>query len=123
TNGVVATCDAAGAVVAHEACPLGCFEAEPRCRDIDPSNGLGAALDQADTAPVLDLSAGGSIDTTTGQVFGVGGPILIPSVLLPAPADGVAILVLIVKSAILGQVSVVTSGLNPDRLRWRHRGA
>ncbi len=42
-------------MVASEPCPLGCFEDEPRCREIDPSNGLGAFLDLVDDAPDLDL--------------------------------------------------------------------
>lgn len=55
TNGTVATCDGAGTVTSSEPCPLGCFEDEPRCREIDPSNSLAAFLDSVSEPPDVDL--------------------------------------------------------------------
>jgi hypothetical protein len=107
TNGTVATCDASGAVTSSHVCPLGCFENEPRCRDIDPSNGLAQYLDASATALDLDLSAGGSIDTQTGNVHDVNGTVVpVTTVQLPAPVGGPAIRVLIVRSARIGNVQV-----------------
>jgi hypothetical protein len=56
TNGKVSTCDAAGNVVSSEACPLGCFEDQPRCRELDPSNNLSAYFDMQEE-PRLALRA------------------------------------------------------------------
>lgn len=39
-NGEVASCDASGAQTSTKMCPLGCFEDQPRCRDIDRRTGL-----------------------------------------------------------------------------------
>src|SRR5882757_3004677 len=55
TNGKAQTCDAAGVVTSSELCPLGCFEDQPRCRLINPSNNLAKYADMAVNAPDLDL--------------------------------------------------------------------
>lgn len=104
------TCDASGAVVATESCPLGCFEDEPRCREVDPSNGLGVYLDMVLSPPDLDLSAGGTIDTSTGTITTNGDVALdIPSFEVPAPAGGAPIRVFVANRVVLGDVTV-TSG-------------
>jgi hypothetical protein len=100
TNGVTATCDASGAVVSMEPCALGCFESEPRCRDVDPSNGLAQYLDMTRTAPVLLLTGNARASTITGNVIdGEGMPIAVPSILMPAPPGGAPVRVFIVRSA------------------------
>lgn len=101
TNGTVATCDANGDVVSSRACPLGCFQDQPRCTDVDPSNGLGTYLDLTTTVGVdLDLTDGATIDTSTGAIKnGDGSSVVVTSQLLPAPANGVPVRVFIVKSA------------------------
>ncbi len=90
TNGTVSSCDAAGNVVSSETCPLGCFEDQPRCRDIDPSNGLGQYLDLVPEPPDLDLegahfdTGAGTITTKSGETIAVpsfgaansGGPLI-----------------------------------------------
>ena len=109
-NGTLMTCDASGAVVETEACPLGCFEDEPRCREVDPSNGLGVYLDMVPSPPDLDLSAGGTIDTTAGTVTASGDVALdIPSFEVPASAGGAPIRVFVANRVVLGDVTV-TSG-------------
>ena len=51
-NGEVQTCDANGAVSSSESCPLGCFESEPRCRELDPSNALASYVDMVPNLPI-----------------------------------------------------------------------
>jgi hypothetical protein len=101
TNGTVATCDANGNIVSMRSCALGCFQSEPRCTDVDPSNGLAAYLDMTTTVGVdLDLMNGAVIDTTKGSIKdGDGKAVAVPSMLVNAPANGVAIRVFIVKTA------------------------
>jgi hypothetical protein len=107
TNGTLAMCDAAGTVVSKKVCPLGCFESEPRCRDIAPSNALGTYLDVITNPPDLDLSGGGSIVTGTGQIFdSASNPIVVPNFLIPAPANGAAIRVFVAKKVRLGNVTI-----------------
>lgn len=99
-NGQVQTCDATGAVTASQQCPLGCFEDQPRCRDIDPSNGLAQYMDMAAAGPDLIID---------------GGSFLVPShipstvhvVLLPAPSGGVPLAVIPVRSlTVTGAVQI-----------------
>lgn len=110
TNGMVASCDDTGAVTESHACPLGCFEDEPRCRDIDPSNGLGIYFDMVAEPPDLDLSAGGTIDTSTGVITrGDGTTLEVPSFAVPAPADGAPIRVFVANAVTLGDVQVTST--------------
>jgi len=67
TNGKVATCDASGALTSSTLCPLGCFEDEPRCREINPSNGLAQYLDMVPNPPDLDFE-NATFYAATGRV-------------------------------------------------------
>ena len=58
TNGMVASCDAMG-VQTLTPCPLGCFEDQSRCRDIDPSNRLATYMDMVQSPVDLDAGARG----------------------------------------------------------------
>jgi hypothetical protein len=108
-NGAVQTCDAGGNVVSSEACALGCFEVEPRCRNIDPSNNLATFIDMAVSPPDLDLSQGGGIATSSGVVSDAAfHSISIPTFLMSAPPGGVSVRVLIANNVTLGNVSVVS---------------
>jgi hypothetical protein len=107
-NGAVQTCDAAGNVTTSEPCSLGCFESEPRCRDIEPSNGLAQYADSIQQPPDLDLSAGGFIYTDTGSVVSSGTPLVVPTALVARPEGGVPIRVLVVRNARIGNVGVGT---------------
>ncbi len=110
TNGTVATCDASGAVVASESCALGCFEDEPRCREIDPSNGLSSLLDVAVDGADLILD-NAKILTGSGEVRDKNGAVLpVTSVLLPAPTGGVPIRVLIADRVELSGLIQVLAG-------------
>lgn len=116
TNGTVASCDANGAVIAKVPCPLGCFEDEPRCRDIAPSNGFASYLDMVDDPPDLDLSSGGTITTSSGQISSAAStPIDVPSFLIPAPADGAEVRLFIAKRVRLGDVTVTADTPNWGR--------
>jgi hypothetical protein len=106
TNGKVATCDSSGAVVSQYSCPLGCFEAEPRCRDIVPSNGLAKFLDQVQMPVPLDLSGGGTINTTTGEIGTSAGTFTVPSFFMQAPAGGSPIRVFVASTVRLGNLDV-----------------
>ena len=110
-NGSVVTCNAAGDVTVVEDCPLGCYESEPRCREVDPSNGLGMYLDMVPSPPDLDLGGGGTIDTTEGTISTAGDVSLdVPTFLVPAPAGGAPIRVFVANDVVLGDVSVTSGG-------------
>jgi len=102
TNGQVARCDVSGVVMASELCTLGCFEDEPRCREIDPSNGLAAYFDMVQNPPDLDL-ANALFDTSTGEVSDNGQSISVPSFAVTAPIGGVPLRVFVVNSAKITQ--------------------
>jgi hypothetical protein len=114
TNGKVATCDANGTVISATDCPLGCFEDQPRCRRIDPSNGLGQYIDMVASPPDLDLEYAG-FDTKTGVVTDIttGGAIAVPNFAVPAPNGGVPIRVFVANSVRITKVVVSsrTTGL------------
>jgi hypothetical protein len=112
TNGTVATCDGQGNIIASEKCPLGCFEDQPRCREIDPSNGLAQFLDMVPNPPDIDLSVGGSVDAVTGTVRRMNTVISVPSFLIAAPPGGAAIRVFIANRVTLANVQGL-GGPNP----------
>lgn len=108
TNGKVATCDSAGVLVSSTPCPLGCFEDEPRCRDVDPSNGLALYLDMVANPPSLDLE-NATFDTTTGRLHDLAGGVFvddIPSFLIAAPPNGVKVRVFVLGSLKVTQLRV-----------------
>ncbi len=97
-NGMIQTCDASGAITASHTCPLGCFQDEPRCRDLAPSNDLASYLDMAASAPDLVLGDGDVIYTDTHQLsHGGAAPVAlpVPAFLIDAPPGGAAIRVLV----------------------------
>lgn len=109
TNGTVATCDADGTVVASQACPLGCFESEPRCRDIDPSNNLGQFLDMVPNPPDLDL-ANAIFEVDTGMVRLGANIVSVPNFLVPASGNGSSIRVFVVGNLELNSATVTATG-------------
>jgi hypothetical protein len=94
--------------MASEPCPLGCFENEPRCREIDPSNGLAMYLDMVPDPPDLDLNDA-TLSTVTGSLNDVSGAVTVPSFLVPATATSPAIRVLVVNSLRIQKLAVNTS--------------
>ena len=109
-NGEVATCDASGAQTSTEMCPLGCFEDQPRCRDIDPSNRLGKYLDMVQNPMDLDLSTGSwFVDVDTGKASGPSSTMLMPDSFLDmTPSGGPPIRVFVVNNLQLGNVEIVS---------------
>ncbi len=87
TNGKVATCDAAGKPTISEDCALGCFEDEPRCRDIVPSNGLSTAIDTPQVSDLVLVDA--TINSATGSITTATGPVLVPTTMV----DGLRVFV------------------------------
>jgi hypothetical protein len=110
TNGRVATCDAGGTVVSSFACALGCFEDQPRCRQLNPSNGLGAYLDMVETPPDIDLK-NAFINTRAGTIEELpSGPLLnVPSFLVPAAAGGAPIRVFVAGNVRIADAQVGTN--------------
>lgn len=105
SNGKVQTCDATGAVTSSESCPLGCFEDQPRCREIDPSNGLGTYADMVSVPPDLELT-NATFSTSTGTVAAGGKAVGVPSFLIGRMGDGVQIRVFIVNSIKLTSANI-----------------
>lgn len=72
--------DAGGA-----ACPLGHDDSGTRCLELDPSNGLAAALDDAADQAAVTLPDGTTIDTDTGTVTSGSGAIGVATTTVPQP--------------------------------------
>lgn len=113
TNGKVATCDASGTVTSAKNCPLGCFESEPRCREISPSNDLASYMDMVPSPPSATLEMG-SFNMDTGEVTDNGTPVSIPSFTVSAPAGGVPLRVFVVDELTITQ-AVTTGSTSPGR--------
>lgn len=106
-NDVVTACGADGLGVA-ESCPLGCHPDGARCYELEPSNDLRFYLEQAAQAPNVTLSDGATIDTDTGEILdGDGTAVLVDSVVLPEPEDGVPVRVFMVGRLTAGDLLVV----------------
>jgi hypothetical protein len=104
TNDILATCDASGNVVSQEECLLGCFEDQPRCADIDPSNDLAPYLDMAAAAEDLALPDTAVVSTIDGSVT-VGGNTTMPtSFLVAAPPGGVGMRVFVADDVTIGSI-------------------
>jgi hypothetical protein len=87
-NGRVQTCDATGAITSSETCPLGCFEDQPRCRNIDASNDLSRYLGMVTDPPDIDLTDV-IFDTGTGTVQQGSTRLVFPSFLISSATDGI----------------------------------
>ncbi|MCW5805841.1 MAG: hypothetical protein KIT31_25950 [Deltaproteobacteria bacterium] len=109
TNGMLATCDASGAVVLAEPCALGCFEDKPRCRAVVPSNNLERFLDMVPDPPDLDLD-GVTFDTRDGSVRKGATTIAVPNFLTVSEPGVPSIRVFVAKSIKLRGASSADSG-------------
>ena len=106
TNGKTQTCDANGAVVSSEVCALGCFEDQPRCRDVDPSNGLATYVDMVASPSDLDLD-GAVIYTESGEILEGDVPVAgVPTFLATPAVGGVPIRVVVVRNLRLADVHI-----------------
>ncbi len=116
TNGTLATCDATGQQTASS-CPLGCFEDQPRCRDIDPSNRLATYMDMVQNPADLDLSVGQwNVFLKTGSISSEGPgatTLTVPSFMVPSPSGGPQIRVFVVENLKLGNVFISTQPSDP----------
>jgi hypothetical protein len=92
----VQTCDANGTVTDSETCPLGCFEDQPRCRQLDPSNGLAMYVDMVPNPPDIDVTANGQVDTGTGTFTINATSVTVPSFWISAPSGGSPVRVFVV---------------------------
>lgn len=111
STNIFTRCDSSGKVAETLACPLGCNTSQPRCNDVNPSNGLATALDAYDALSAgqqvdVTLSDGATIDTTNRVVKTPSGTVVsIPSATI-TQTGGPAIFVLLVKSLQTGNVKV-----------------
>lgn len=108
TNGTVATCGPSGSIVEMESCLLGCYEDQPRCRRIDPSNGLGGYLDLVASLPDLDLSEV-TFNTGTGEVRGSTGDLFQVPSFTAANGDGPTIRVFLANNVRIRDSSVFST--------------
>lgn len=108
TNGTVATCDANGVVTESEPCPLGCFESEPRCRELDPSNDLATFLDLTNLQDLVITD--GDIRTDTGTVVSGGEVIAVTTFLLAAPQGGLPIRVIAANNVHISNTNIGGGG-------------
>jgi len=110
-NGKVQACDATGAVTSSEACALGCFEDQPRCREIAPSNGLAPYMDMAASGPDLaleDATLSVPSDVVTSPK---GGRMTLHSITVAGPPNGVPIHVFPVRSlSLTGVITILSDG-------------
>jgi hypothetical protein len=108
TNGSLQTCDSTGHWSAPTTCALGCYTDGTRCWDVDPSNGLAVALDDARTQADVSLTDGAQFDTHTGLVVnGNGNPVTVKSVVVTQPSGYPAIRVFEVGSLTMGSALVI----------------
>jgi len=112
-NGKVQTCDASGAVTSSEICSLGCFEDQPRCRALDPSNNLATYADMVSTAPDLELT-NVVFSTGTGKVTADNQPVVVPNFLAARSGDGEPIRVYVVNSLKLTNASIDAGTVGPS---------
>src|SRR5262245_24951215 len=61
-------CDGQGHITSMTTCAVGCNAGAMRCNKVDPSNGLAAHLDAAETAPDLVLVGAATIDTDAATI-------------------------------------------------------
>lgn len=115
TNGKVQSCDASGAVTSSEACALGCFEDQPRCRTLDPSNSLAMYVDMVANPPDLDLKDA-HFATDTGTVNVGARMIVVPNFRVPRSGNGADIRVYIVNSLKLDGATIGDSPHGNDKL-------
>lgn len=121
TNGTLATCDANGNIASSEKCGLGCLDDQPRCRDIDPSNGLAQYIDLVEAPADIELD-GASIDTATGSISSAGGPIMLTSY-LASNGDGPSIRVFVGNNIRLKDVSIDGSINSSPAIAFLARGS
>jgi HYDIN/CFA65/VesB-like, Ig-like domain len=106
--GAVKVCDSTGHYPAvGTTCDLGCADGT-RCYDVDPTNGLAAALDDAKTQPAFTLMNGAQFDTSSGSVTdGNGNPVAMKSIEVSQIGTAVKIRVFEVGSLQMGSVKLI----------------
>ena len=115
TNGAVAACDASGNET-RTACPLGCFQDQPRCVDIDPSNQLAMYLDMVTSPPDLHVTPPtngappATLNSTTGEVIVDGQTLTLPTFLVPAVGDALPIRVYVVHAFTVDDKLTMSAG-------------
>jgi len=101
-------CNAEGTAEATTTCALGCNVAEPRCVDVNPSNGLAALLDMTASEPDLDLGESATIDTNSGTVMVDGSSVVVKSTTI-VQTSAPPLRVFIVRSVTAADVKITGS--------------
>ena len=111
-NGAVSVCDGSGNETST-ACALGCFMDQPRCTDIDPSNGLAMYLDMVTDPPDVHIDSTGAANSDTGEVVLAPNQtvLTIPSFLAPASNGGPAIRVYVVHDLLVDDTLFLAGSL------------
>jgi hypothetical protein len=99
------SCNAGGTGEVTQTCALGCDGVGPRCKGVDPSNGLATYLDQAAQQGDVTLPDGTAISTDNGTVNGPAGVIAVATTIISQPG-GPMLRVLIANSFSIGNVRV-----------------
>lgn len=98
-------CNSAGTAEVSESCALGCRTTQPRCNDVDPSNGLGPYLDATGGERDIALGTTATINTDNGAVMADGTPVQVRSTLV-AQASAPTIVVFLVHSLTASNLTV-----------------
>jgi hypothetical protein len=109
-NSVIA-CDDHGAITEQKQCgAMGCDSVNTVCLDVDPSNGLAAALDTTATASALDQPTGTlTIDTDAGTMKDANNTLIASSTTLVTQTGFPSIRVFAFSSVNIGNATVVGS--------------
>jgi hypothetical protein len=75
-------CNGDGSGEISENCSLDCDGSVPRCRDVNPSNGLAPFLDMTADEPDLNLGIVATIDTDNGSVIVDGATVVVKSTMV-----------------------------------------
>ena len=102
---VLVRCNGEGNAEVSQSCALGCNATAPRCRDVDPSNGLAQYLDMAATEPAFDFGMKATINTDDGTVMVDDNPVIVKSAMVTQSAAP-AIRVLVVHSLVTTDVTI-----------------
>jgi hypothetical protein len=109
TNGTTQTCDANGSVASSEACALGCFEDQPRCRELSPSNGLTPYMDMAAAGPDL-IMQDATLSVPSGVITAADGVRTnLHSVIVTTPQNPIPIQAFPVRSLSMSGITTVLS--------------
>jgi hypothetical protein len=99
------SCNADGHTSSTKTCALGCSTAEPRCLTFEPSNGLGAALEMAESEPEMTIPSGSRIDTDLGLLQDPRGQTISVKTVVVDQDGGTSVLALVARSFVIDDLA------------------